>query len=85
MRMLKLPDEKIKILVQGLSKASLKEILQTTPHFLAKIENIKDPFVTEITLETEALMRNIKEQLERIVSYGKLLSSGSDVHPRNRR
>ena len=74
MRMLKLPDDKIKILVQGLSKASLKEILQTTPHFLAKIENIKDPFATEITLETEALMRNIKEQLERIVSYGKLLS-----------
>jgi ATP-dependent Lon protease len=74
MRMLKLPDEKIKILVQGLSKASIKEILQTTPHVLVKIENIKDPFATEITLETEALMRNIKEQLERIVSYGKLLS-----------
>jgi ATP-dependent Lon protease len=73
MRMLKLPDDKVKILVQGLSKASLKEILQTTPHFLAKIQHIKDPFVTEITLETEALMRNIKEQLERIVSYGKLL------------
>ena len=74
MRMLKLPDEKIKILVQGLSKASIKEIVQTTPHVSVKIENIKDPFVTEITLETEALMRNIKEQLERIVSYGKLLS-----------
>jgi ATP-dependent Lon protease len=73
MRMLKLPDDKVKILVQGLSKASLKEILQTTPHFLAKIQNIKDPFATEINLETEALMRNIKEQLERIVSYGKLL------------
>jgi ATP-dependent Lon protease len=73
MRMLKLPDEKIKILVQGLSKASLKEILQITPHYLAKIEHIKDPFITEITLETEALMRNIKEQLERIVSYGKIL------------
>ena len=39
-----------------------------------KVENIKDPFITEITLETEALMRNIREQLERIVSYGKLLS-----------
>jgi len=74
MRMLKLPDEKIKILVQGLSKASIKEIVQTTPHVSVKIENIKDPFVTEITLEIEALMRNIKEQLERIVSYGKLLS-----------
>jgi ATP-dependent Lon protease len=74
MRMLKLPDGKIKILVQGLSKASLKETLQTTPYFLVKVENIKDPFVTEITLETEALMRNVREQLERIVSYGKLLS-----------
>jgi len=74
MRMLKLPDEKIKILVQGLSKASIKEIPQTAPYYLVKVENIKDPFITEITLETEALMRNIKEQLERIVSYGKVLS-----------
>jgi ATP-dependent Lon protease len=74
MKMLKLPDGKVKILVQGLSKASIKETLQTTPYLLVKIENIKDPFVTEITLETEALMRNVREQLERIVSYGKLLS-----------
>jgi ATP-dependent Lon protease len=74
MKMLKLPDGKVKILVQGLSKASIKETLQTAPYLLVKVENIKDPFVTEITLETEALMRNVREQLERIVSYGKLLS-----------
>ncbi len=74
MKMLKLPDGRVKILVQGLSKASIKEILQTTPYLLVKVENIKDPFITEITLETEALMRNVREQLERIVSYGKLLS-----------
>ena len=74
MKMLKLPDGKIKILVQGLSKASVKEVLQSTPYLLVRLENIKDPFVTEITLETEALMRNVREQLERIVSYGKFLS-----------
>jgi ATP-dependent Lon protease len=74
MKMLKLPDGKIKILVQGLSKASIKETLQTSPYFLVKVENIKDPFITEITLETEALMRSVREQLERIVSYGKFLS-----------
>ena len=74
MRMLKLPDGKTKILVQGLSKATIKETLQTTPYYLVRVENIKDPFITEITLETEALMRNVREQLERIVSYGKLLS-----------
>ena len=74
MKMLKLPDGKVKILVQGLSKASIKDILQTAPYLLVRVENIKDPFITEITLETEALMRNVREQLERIVSYGKLLS-----------
>ena len=74
MKMLKLPDGKVKILVQGLSKASVRETVQTAPYLLVKVENIKDPFVTEITLETEALMRNVREQLERIVSYGKILS-----------
>ncbi len=74
MKMLKLPDGKVKILIQGLSKASIKEVLQTSPFPLVRVENIKDPFITEITLETEALMRNVREQLERIVSYGKLLS-----------
>jgi ATP-dependent Lon protease len=73
MRMLKLPDGKTKILIQGLSKATIKETLQTSPHLLVRVENIKDPFLTEITVEIEALMRNVREQLERIVSYGRIL------------
>ncbi|MDI6764976.1 MAG: endopeptidase La [Thermodesulfobacteriota bacterium] len=74
MKMLKLPDGKIKILIQGLSKATIKEMIQVTPYLLVRIENIKDPFLTEITLEIEALMRSVREQLERIASYGKFLS-----------
>ncbi|MBS3918204.1 MAG: endopeptidase La [Deltaproteobacteria bacterium] len=74
MKMLKLPDGKIKILIQGLSKATVKEMIQVTPYLLARIENIKDPFLTEITLEIEALMRSVREQLERIASYGKFIS-----------
>ena len=52
MKMLKLPDGKVKILVQGISKASIKETLQTAPYLLVRVENIKDPFITQITLET---------------------------------
>ncbi len=74
MKMLKLPDGKIKILVQGLSKATLKEMVQVSPYLIAKIENIRDPFLTEITLEIEALMRSVREQLERIASYGRFIS-----------
>jgi ATP-dependent Lon protease len=74
MKMLKLPDGKIKILIQGLSKATIKEMIQVTPYLLVRVENIKDPFLTEITLEIEALMRSVREQLERIASYGKFIS-----------
>lgn len=74
MKMLRLPDGKIKILIQGLSKAILKEMVQVKPYLQVRVENIRDPFITEITLETEALMRSVREQLERIASYGKFIS-----------
>ncbi len=74
MKMLRLPDGKIKILAQGLSKAVIKEVVQATPYIQVRIEHIKDPFITEITLEIEALMRSVREQLERIASYGKFIS-----------
>src|SRR4030043_657601 len=65
MKMLKLPDGKVKLLVQGLSKASIKDILQTAPYLLVRVENIKDPFITEITLEPETLMSRGREQQKR--------------------
>ncbi len=74
MRMLKLPDGRIKILVQGLTKGKILEYIQTRPYYMVRIEKIKETPVPEITLEIEALMRTVKEQLEKIVSYGKILS-----------
>ena len=74
MRMLKLPDGRIKILVQGLTKGKILDFVQTQPYYVVKIEKIKETPVPEITLEIEALMRTVKEQLEKIVSYGKILS-----------
>jgi ATP-dependent Lon protease len=74
MRMLKLPDGRIKILVQGLAKGVIRDYIQTRPYYIVRIEKIKEKAVSEITLEIEALMRTVKEQLEKIVSYGKILS-----------
>ena len=42
MRMLKLPDERIKILVQGLSKAKISGYVQTEPYYSVKIDKITD-------------------------------------------
>jgi ATP-dependent Lon protease len=71
MRMLKLPDGRVKILVQGLSKARALNYLQTEPFFKAFIEKIEDQKSEKLTIEDEALIRNVKGQLEKVVSLGK--------------
>ena len=73
MRMLKLPDERIKILVQGLSKAKISGYIQTDPYYSVRIEKINEAKAASSTLESEAVMRTVKEQIERIVSLGKVL------------
>ncbi len=73
MRMLKLPDGRVKILVQGMSKATIKDYIQTEPYFLVNIEKVVEPKEPKLTLEVEALMRNVKEQLEKMISLGKML------------
>jgi ATP-dependent Lon protease len=71
MRMLKLPDGRVKILVQGLSKARALTYSQTEPFFKANIENIIDQKPPVLTIEDEAQIRTVKEQLEKVVSLGK--------------
>ncbi len=73
MRMLKLPDGRVKILVQGIAKAKVQEIKTDKDHFEAVIEKIEDQKPVEMTIETEALMRNVKEQLDKAVSLGKTI------------
>jgi len=73
MRMRKLPDGRIKILTQGLCKANIQEFTQTQPFFEVKIERITDT-ANNAGSESEALMRNVREQLERVISLGKVLS-----------
>ncbi len=73
MRMLKLPDERIKILVQGLAKAKSVEYIQTDPYYSVRIVKILDAKAAPSPLESEAVMRTVKEQLERIVGLGRVL------------
>jgi len=73
MRMLRLPDGRVKILIQGIKKARIVEYLQEHPTFLVKIEPIEEPLITEITMEIEALMRYVKEEMEKVVSMGRMV------------
>ena len=72
MRMLKLPDGRIKILVQGVARAKTVKFLQKEPFYQVEIKTFPDVSAS-VNLETEALMRNVKEQIERLVSFGKVI------------
>ena len=61
MRTLKLPDGRLKVLVQALSKAKVRSYLQKKPFYRVEIDLIEEPETPEITVETEALMRTVRE------------------------
>ncbi|OPY77848.1 MAG: Lon protease [Syntrophorhabdus sp. PtaU1.Bin153] len=73
MRMLRLPDGRVKVLIQGLKKATIVEYVQEKPTFLVRIKPVEEPILTEITLEIEALMRYVKEEMEKVVSMGRMV------------
>ena len=75
MRMLKLPDGRIRVLVQGVSRARITSIVSSRPHFHARIERIDDQPYDPHSIEKEALMRSAKRLLERAASLGKSLPS----------
>lgn len=73
MRMLKLPDGRIKVLIQGLTKAKIVEYIQKKPFFEVKVKKITELRYSGEMVEIEALMRNAKEQLEKMITLGKIL------------
>jgi ATP-dependent Lon protease len=73
MRMLKLPDGRVKVLVQGLSKAKTVSFHQEEPFFTANIEKITDLKPEQITIEVEAVIRTVKEQIDKTVTLGKTI------------
>ena len=74
MRMLKLPDGRVRILVQGFSRAKVESYDESKPYITAKVQPKTEPQVIPATPELEALIRNVKSSLEKMVSLGKNIS-----------
>ena len=66
-RMFKLPDGRVKVLVQGLGKARITNYAKRKPFYLVRIEQISEEEPEKISIESEALMRNACEQTEKIL------------------
>src|SRR5499427_10508184 len=74
MRMLKMPDGRVRILVQGFSRAQVEFFGESNAYITAKVQPRSETQVTPATAELEAIIRNVKSSLERMVSLGKNIS-----------
>ncbi|HEV8269142.1 MAG TPA: LON peptidase substrate-binding domain-containing protein, partial [Thermoanaerobaculia bacterium] len=68
MRMLKLPDGRIRLLVQGLARVKVESYVAEMPALRAKVTRILEPDISRPRPEEiEALVRSVKESLEKTV------------------
>ncbi|MBK7802305.1 MAG: endopeptidase La [Chloracidobacterium sp.] len=74
MRMLKLPDGRIRILIQGLSRCQVDSVDGGGSYVKANVTPISEPLAPENSLEVEALVRNVRGSMERAASLGKNIS-----------
>src|SRR5262249_14389547 len=74
MRMLKLPDGRVRVLVQGFSRAKVESYDESKPYLEARITAKAETQVSTDSVELEAVVRNVKAALEKAVSLGKNMS-----------
>ncbi|MCX7957967.1 MAG: endopeptidase La, partial [Deltaproteobacteria bacterium] len=73
-RMRKLQDGRTRIILQGIAKARVIEFLAENPVFKVRINIIRELPVADFSVETEALVRTIRENLKKMESMGKQFS-----------
>jgi ATP-dependent Lon protease len=80
LRMLKLPDGSVKALVQGISKARIVRYVKKKDLYLVKIEIISENPIKKISLEVEAMMRNVRDYSKKILALrGELTGDVSSI------
>ncbi|MBU1277480.1 MAG: endopeptidase La [Proteobacteria bacterium] len=75
MRQLKMPDGRLKVLVQGLARARISQWTQEKPYFAVSVEPQNDSEESESSPASEALMRTVREAAEKILALRGLLTS----------
>jgi ATP-dependent Lon protease len=72
MRILRLPDGRVKALVQGLSKAQIQAFVESDAACWARVRPLPEPLEQDFTVETEALMRAVRVRVEELLPFKNL-------------
>ncbi|NPA42294.1 MAG: endopeptidase La [Aquificae bacterium] len=72
-RVVPIEENRIKVLVQGIRRGILKELRFKEDHYEALVEPVEEKEIDEkdLTVEDKALMKSVKELLDKAISLGK--------------
>jgi ATP-dependent Lon protease len=73
-RMLKMPDQGVRILVQGIARAQVEGWTDGLSFLQAKVRVLEETTPEASGLEIEALLRNVKAAVEKVSSLGKSIA-----------
>lgn len=80
-KMLKFPDNTVRILVDGLKRIHVTDFVQEEPYLKARVNVVTDP--TEESIELEAMSRNAQQLFQEVVSLSPALNEQVKVSALN--
>ncbi len=66
LKMLRFPDDSVRIIIQGLERIKLKKVLERDPFMKAEVKIYEEKISKKKDLELEALKRNVSDAFQRI-------------------
>ncbi len=74
-RMLKLPDGRMRVLVQGISRVRVQTLHDDGKILQAEVTPVEDEEPDELTLENKAMIKNVRQKFEQAGKLGKQISN----------
>lgn len=71
-QLVKLPNDMIKVVVEGIERAEIKEYLDIDEYFLVEVESHPEEEI-EVDTDTKALMRTVVKEFEEYIKYDRNL------------
>jgi ATP-dependent Lon protease len=74
-RMLKLPDGRMRVLVQGISRVKVRSLIDNDKIMQAEVMQLEDEEPDLLTLEDKAMIKNVRQKFEQAGKLGKSISN----------
>lgn len=74
-QVVKMPNNTVRVLVEGIKRAKICEVLKTKPYFVSLVDEIEDEEYDESSIESEALRRKLIDEFMNYRDYNNRISS----------